>query len=115
MEDEKKSSESTSPTKKFSDKYEVLYLVGTVPIRRNNLLSIYMPEHSMAKVARIVSDTGLSAAKVLAISGTPCECCKGKPVIISIDGEPYEIPRGLFTSKRTNSGVKIQDKKRSGK
>lgn len=110
MEDAKSSSDNTSPTKKFSDKYQILYHIESVPIRKNNLISIYMPEHVMAKVVRTCVDTGLSAAKVLAISSQPCDCCRGKNVEVTIDGVTYEIQRGLFTAKRSNSGMKIHEK-----
>jgi hypothetical protein len=106
--------EPSGKPKKFSGKYPVKYHVGTVPVRTNNILTIYIPENAFAKLAKIVSDTGLSAAKVLAISSQPCECCRGKSVSVNIEGESHEIPRGLFTAKRSGSGVNVQKKKRSG-
>jgi hypothetical protein len=96
----------------YSVKYAVIDYVGAIPIRKNNNLSIYVPEWSYRKVVEIVNATGLSAAKVLALSSRPCEHCQGTCVEIDLDGTSYYIPRGLFPWNRTNSGVSIKNLKR---
>ncbi len=109
-------SEKKYPTKKFSERYPPLYYVGDIPIRKYNVVSIYVSETNMKKVAEIASKhAGLSVAKILSISGKPSICCKGEPVPVKHNGKTVLIPRGLLSDNRSKNGSTITKKKRTGK
>lgn len=84
--------------------YPIVKWVGNVPIRKNNLVSIYIPQHEMEKIAAVMDRTGLSCAKILSLSATPCGACKHQPMLFTIGSITFEIPRGLMTFRKTNSG-----------
>lgn len=97
----------------FNDKYPILYMEGNIPIRAVNIVSIYIDERNMAAIAKIAKGCKMSVAKIIAFSGQPCPSCKDKPIVISHQGIVVEIPRGLLSTIKSNSGSTITNKKRS--
>lgn len=104
------------PTKKFAERYPPLYYVGTIPIRKYNVVSIYVSELNMKIVAEIaIKHEGLSVAKILSISGKPSKCCKDEMILYKHNGKNVTIPRGLLSDNRSDNGSTITKKKRTGK
>jgi hypothetical protein len=103
----------------FNARHEILFFEGNIPIRKINSLSIYIPENNFRKIAELVNQTGLSAAKIIAASGRPCTCCKDKAVEVLVDDIVFRIPRGLLSEKKWNNGSNIssrhKDKNAKGK
>lgn len=105
---------SSTPKKStyYKNHYPVKKTVADVPVRKVNVISLYLPEGPFEKVLRLSEKTKLSAAKIIALSSKPCSCCKDIPVEVkTIDGI-FLIPRGLIVYKKTNSGVTIINNKK---
>lgn len=97
-----------------SQRHPIIEMIGDVPIRRVNYLSFYFDERAMKIIARLIAKVPkLSAAKIVALSSQPCECCKGKKIMMFVDGKVVLIPRGLLSTKRENNGSNISKKKRN--
>lgn len=93
-----------------NEKYPVLYYIGGIPIRASNFITIYIPEMNMVKVATAAAKSNLSIAKLLALSGQPCESCKNTPVEVTVNGTTVAIPRGLMSFNKQNSGETTKNK-----
>lgn len=96
----------------FNEKYPILYYVGDIPIRAVNIVSIYIDERNMAAIAKIACGCKMSVAKIIAYSGQPCPSCKSQPITITHQNINVEIPRGLLSTIKSNSGSTITKKKR---
>jgi hypothetical protein len=103
---------SKIPKKKYKQRYPVIYMEGAIPIRSINVVSIYLPEMVMGKIAKIANQHELSVAKILAISGQPCACCKGQMVSVIHKGNAIEIPKGLLYLPKQASGTPISKTKK---
>jgi hypothetical protein len=87
--------------------YPVKKVIEGVPVRKKNILSVYIDERRWITIIELVNLSGLSAAKILGISSKPCDCCKNKPIHVVLDnGATVEIPRGLMYYKKESRGDK---------
>lgn len=105
----------SSPEKKklpWNERNPVLYEIDGVPIRRVNIVSVYIPEHCMVKIAKALKGTNLSIAKILSLSSQPCDSCKHTPVITVDRGNTITIPRGLMFINKINSGFNVKNNKK---
>jgi hypothetical protein len=103
---------SKNPKKSYKERYPVIYMEGNIAVRSMNLISIYLPQIAMAKVARISNDHGISLGKILALSSKPCECCKGQIITINHNGVDINIPKGLLYSPKQQSGIPLSKRKK---
>lgn len=99
--------------KSFNQNHPVKYLIGSIPIRDVNVVSIYISERDMATIAEIANGSKMSVAKILAFSGQPCPACKDIPISISHKGCVVIIPRGLLSTIKNDSGSTITKKNRA--
>ena len=96
----------------FAEKYPIKYYVGNIPIRECNVISIYIKETDMVRIATIAQMSDMSVAKIMAFSGKPCEACKDNLIECTHKGQQVLIPRGLMSINKMESGFPLSAVKR---
>lgn len=99
--------------KKHGDIYPEIGKEGDIPVRMNNLLSLYFPSAEYRVIAKLVNLTGLPASRILAISDKPCEHCKDTPIILMVNNVQVPIPRGLLSSTKKKIKSRSANPKKS--
>ena len=83
----------------------ILYFVGKIPIRKENRFTINLNENEMARVAKVINETGLSVSKVISLISQPCGDCGN-------DNVNFSIQRGILSTKKGNNGGKLLKKEK---
>ena len=91
---------------------EVLEIYKGVIIRRSNVFQFRLPPSKFKELIDIADKTGLSLPKIVALSGKPCDRCKGVNVVIYNEkDERIEIKRGVLSDYTMQSnGTNIVNK-----
>lgn len=84
-----------------------------VPIKKSgNRVVLKLGAVAYKKLLQAMSETGLSAYKVIAHSSKPCEKCQPDITIYNKDSKPVKIKRGLLSSYiPENNGINIIQQK----
>lgn len=96
----------------LDDRREIKYYIEGVPIRKVNIISIYVSEANMVKLAKAKKKHNISVSTILCLSSQPCSKCKNEPVIIYHEGEYLSIPRGLFHKSKVSYANVNQPRKK---
>lgn len=86
----------------------VVEIYKGVKIRRQNKIYLRVNHIEFKEIIDSAESTGLSMKKVLALSGTPCDRCKGIEVVYYDDsGNIHKIKRGILKMPHQSSGLTI--------
>jgi len=91
----------------------VEYFEG-MPIKRtNNRVILQLSAVPYKKLLKAMNDTGLSAYKVIAYCGKPCEKCSPDITVFNRDARPVKLRRDiLYSHMPENNGTNCIEKKR---
>lgn len=86
----------------------VIEIYKGVKIRKQNRIKILLNQTEFKELLDYVVSTSLSVKRVLALSGTPCERCKGIDILCYDEcGNSHKIKRGILKQPHQSSGLTI--------